>query len=70
VFPGLPGDFKKLGSSCSLLGNTQTIPFIGVGASFFISLVLYLANLLHRYGKLPFPAHIEILGNSLPFSGD
>jgi hypothetical protein len=49
-----------------LAGKTQTIPFIGVGAFFFISLVLYLANPLHPAWKLPFSAHIETHGSHLP----
>jgi hypothetical protein len=60
------GDFKKLEKLLQLARKTHNkrYPSIGVGAFFFISFVLYLANPLHRHGTLPFSAHIETHGNS------
>jgi hypothetical protein len=60
------GDFKKLEKLLQLARKTHNkrYPSIGVGAFFFISFVLYLANPLHRHGTLPFSAHIDTHGNS------
>jgi hypothetical protein len=67
VFPGLLETSRSSKRFCSLLGtHNKRYPSIGVGAFFFISFVLYLANPLHRHGTLPFSAHIETHRNSLP----